>query len=494
MNKFYFTLVFSGFIGVSAIAQTGASLKFYKPSGEESRSTKSLFQSLIGEGIVLKNYSVTKTSSDEAFGFFDDNKASLGMKKGLIMTTGGISSISGNNTMPNMSNNTHAGNESRTYKGVDPNVCPELEKYLVNRQKTFDVCLLEMDIVPTADTLSFNYVFGSEEYDEFVGTEFNDIFAFLISGKDINGEKNLAVVPGTNTPVSVNTINNGKAGSMGRNTSNSTYYLSNMAGNIAIEYDGLTKLMQIRQPVTPYETYHIKLIIADVSDNSYDSGVLIEGQSFISYKKSYNLLYDKNSCEIESGYKKLLNDLAQQYKSKEGKIMLTGHTDAAGDEAKNNELSCCRAQAVADYLVSKGIDKTRIIMQCKGESMPVAPNNTEEGKELNRRVEIKLLGTEEEFEAKKQIEPKEEAAKLISNFPNPFTAFTTIEAYITDNTKNAHLLITDMNGVTVKSIYLLERGKTNVQFDGSYLASGIYNAVLYVDGKIGGTVKMVVTH
>ena len=479
-----------------AQAQTAGAIKVYKSQGAGLHSSQNLFQSLVGEGIILKSYSVTKTPSDEAFGFFEDSKATLGMKKGLIMTTGGIVALCGANTSPAMSNNRHDNPKPRHDVHQPPSTRSyELEKLVKTGKRTYDACVLEMDIVPTADTLAFNYVFGSEEYDEFVGTHFNDVFAFFISGEGISGEKNLAVVPGTEIPVSVNTINGGKTGSHGRNASNPGYYVSNVTGNIAIEYDGLTKLMYIRQPVKPYETYHIKLAIADVSDNAYDSGVLIEGKSFISYRRSYSALFDENSCALEPEYKTFLNSLAAQYKNQKGKILVTGHTDNEGPEEKNEALSCCRANAVADYFKSKGIEASRIIVECKGETAPAYSNATEQGKAWNRRVDVKLLGDDQQYAANKKANAvKQENGKPISNFPNPFNAYTTLDAYIGAEAKSAMIVISDMTGSQLKTIHLLERGKTRALFDGSLLANGTYFATLVVDGESHGTTKMVVTH
>jgi outer membrane protein OmpA-like peptidoglycan-associated protein len=417
------------------------------------------------------------------------------MKKGLIMTTGGISALSGANTSPAMSNNRHDSPQVRYDVHEQPTTRSyELEKLLKNGKRTFDACVLEMDIVPTADTLAFNYVFGSEEYDEFVGTDYNDVFAFFISGEGIDGEKNLAVIPGSEIPVSVNTINNGPSSRPGRNASNPSYYVSNVSGSLAIEYDGLTKLMYIRQPVKPYETYHIKLAIADVSDNSYDSGVMIEGKSFISYKKSYSALFAKNSCELEKEYQAFLNTLAAQYKNQKGKILVTGHTDNEGSEEKNEQLSCCRANAVADYFKSKGIDASRIIIECKGETAPAYSNNTEQGRAWNRRVDVKLLGDDDQYlAAKKANDIVKDTKPKLSNYPNPFVGYTTIEAYVNEEAKDAMIVISDMTGSKLKTIHLLERGKTSAQFDGSLLPNGTYFATLVIDGESNGTVKMVVT-
>ena len=74
-------------------------------------------------------------------------------------------------------------------------------------------------------------------------------------------------------------------------------------------------------------------------------------------------------------------------------IIAVGHTDSVGSDGYNQKLSMRRSQAVKAYLVSKGIDKTRIYTEGKGEKQPVADNKTPEGRAKNRRVEIEVVGT-----------------------------------------------------------------------------------------------------
>ncbi|MDP2385618.1 MAG: choice-of-anchor L domain-containing protein [Bacteroidota bacterium] len=480
-------------------AQNINDFKTYKTQKTGELDAQHLFETLIGEGVVLKSFSITKTPSDEAYGFFEDKKSSFGMKKGMIMTTGGIAALCSGNTTQAMSNMTHANVENRNHYSSKGTECLELQKLINPGQKTFDVCFIEMDVVPTADTLSFNYVFGSEEYDEFVGSEYNDVFGFFITGKGIDGEKNLAVVPNSKSPVSVNSINNGKHEYGSRiMAANPSYYVSNVNGALPIEYDGLTKLMEIRQAVTPYETYHIKMAIADVSDDSYDSGVLIEGQSFVSYERSYNVQFDKNTSDITNGYKALLDNLVKLYKKNpEGKILITGHTDSEGDLETNEKLSCERATAIINYIKNKGISADRMIMNCKGETQPRYSNATDVGKALNRRVEIRIGGGLEEYEKKKveaETEIKVEETKLLSNFPNPFSESTTIEAYLQKDVKSAQVVISDMEGKILKTIYLLERGKTSTYLDGQNLTNGTYIATLVIDNKVSGSIKLLVAH
>lgn len=492
MRKLYVTA--ASLFSLYLSAQYAADFKVFKadPNPNSHMSVQKLLQSMVGDGVVLKGYSITKTSSDEAFGFFEDKKARLGMSKGLVMTTGGIAGLSSKNMSGSTSNNTHANAEGRGNK-LDANTgCADLEKLLEKGKKTYDACVIELDVVPTADSISFNYVFGSEEYDEYVGSEYNDVFAFFISGEGIKDVQNLAVVPNTKTPVSVNNINNGSNNSYTRKPStNSTFYVSNLDGNMGLEYDGMTKLMEIRQSVIPYKTYHIKLAIADVGDNAYDSGVLLEGRSIVSYEKRYNVLFDKNEEKIDESYKNLLDALATQYKSYGGKILLTGHTD----NESNEELSCSRANNISAYLQDKGVAADKITINCKGETMPAYDNTNEKGKILNRRVELKIIGDQAVYYEKKNAESltgiPTEKSSLLTNYPNPFINSTTIDAYVLESAKEAHLLITDLTGKVVKTIYLVERGKTSVIFDAGNLAEGIYVASLFTDGAASGSIKLI---
>ncbi|MCW3077400.1 MAG: hypothetical protein JWO32_2009 [Bacteroidetes bacterium] len=492
-------LIFTSAISLSTIilfSQTPkADFKVYKPQSEGAHSLQNILQNLVGDGVVLKNFSVSKTWSDEAFGYFEDGQSRLGMKKGLLMTTGGISGLCGKNTRPDMSNYTHrtADPNYRSFGNPPAVTSSDLEKFLGGNQKTFDAVVIELDIVPTADTLSFNYVFGSEEYDEFVGTAYNDVFAFFISGKGVEGQVNLAVVPNTNDPVSVNSINNGGTTEYYRRPNHPAYYVSNIDGNLGIEYDGMTKLMEIKKAVTPYETYHLKLAIADVGDNAYDSGVLIEGHSIVSYVKSYSVLYDKNTSSISEPYKNLLNALVKEYKTKtESKISITGHTDNEGEMDFNKELSCKRANEVRDYLLMKGVPENRLVVDCKGETMPAFDNKSEEGKHMNRRVEVKLLGNDVKYAtAKKNETVSEEKSVIINNTPNPFVNQTTINTHIISSVKNARLIISDLQGKQIKEIYIMERGNTSIGLEGGNLKSGIYLATLICDGTGCGSIKII---
>jgi hypothetical protein len=164
-----------------------------------------------------------------------------------------------------------------------------------------DVASLEFDFVPIGDTVVFDYVFGSEEYPEFV-CNFNDGFGMFLSGPGISGNfsnsaVNLAKVPGTNTPVSISTVNISN-GSCAQANSNANLYVDNLAlnGN-SIVFDGYTKVFKARYHVQCGQTYHLKIIIADCNDRIYDSGVFLKARSLSTSSADYKI----NANTIPSG-------------------------------------------------------------------------------------------------------------------------------------------------------------------------------------------------
>jgi len=162
-------------------------------------------------------------------------------------------------------------------------------------QPTLDKCILSFDVFAPTDKLIFDYMFGSEEYNEFVNSSFNDIFAFLVSGPGIgNGttdEINLAILPSppapANTSITINTVNNGNPlGSLPN--SFPQFYMNNVPADgpalnqDVLGYDGHTTILEAEATVIPCNWYHVRLAIADGSDQTYDSGVLIEANSLFS--------------------------------------------------------------------------------------------------------------------------------------------------------------------------------------------------------------------
>ena len=145
-----------------------------------------------------------------------------------------------------------------------------------------DLCVLEFDFDPAGDYVSFNYVFGSSEYEAWENSQYNDIFAFFLSGAGINGPYNapgafpgqavnIASVPDSDPelPITISSVN----GAL-----NAEYYILNEAPEICM--NGYTTVLTAVYPVICGETYHIKLAIGDGTDTILDSVVILEEGSF----------------------------------------------------------------------------------------------------------------------------------------------------------------------------------------------------------------------
>ena len=222
-----------------------------------------LTQSLVGSGITISN--ITYTGSTAASGYFSGGTAAgIGIESGIVLTSGAASNLNGtSNTSDSITGNNGLGG----YAPLDA---------LIPGYSTNDATILEFDFVSTGDSAYFNYVFGSDEYDEWVGSPYNDVFGFFFNGTAVTD--NVALIPTTTTPVSINNVNAG---------SNSAYYNDNdmtLYGSptpFAFEYDGFTDVFTASMTgLTAGNTYHLVLAIADAGDHILDSGVFLQAGSF----------------------------------------------------------------------------------------------------------------------------------------------------------------------------------------------------------------------
>lgn len=234
---------------------------------------------LLGGGVTASN--ITYTGVANARASFTTTNSNLGLGAGLILSTG-VASEAADDAFA------FAGSGNA---GTDD---PDLE--LLSGQDIDDAAILEFDFIPTGDTLRFRYVFGSEEYPEFVCSDFNDAFGFFLSGPGFNGPfsnnaVNIALIPSTTIPITINTVNSGTPGgfydpldcaaSDPNWQNNNIYYVDNSAGT-SVVYDGFTTVLTAFALVECGQQYHIKLAIGDGGDDAYDSAVFLEAGSFTS--------------------------------------------------------------------------------------------------------------------------------------------------------------------------------------------------------------------
>ncbi|WP_163398493.1 T9SS type B sorting domain-containing protein [Flavobacterium fluviatile] len=172
-----------------------------------------------------------------------------------------------------------------------------------------DVSYLQFDFTPLSSNFSFDFLFASNEYGEFQ-CGFSDVFAFILTDLTTGVSTNLAVVPGTPTPVSVKNIRDQQYNSACLSANANLfdrYNVNNPAGS-AINMRGETKVLKASSTVIPNRTYSIKLAIGDYNDSNYDSAVFIKGGSFMT---TMDLGPDRLICEGEKII--LQSDIAGNY-------------------------------------------------------------------------------------------------------------------------------------------------------------------------------------
>ena len=235
-------------------------------------TAQSLVSAIVGSGVTTSN--VTYTGSNCSAGTFSGGDGILPFASGIVLGSGSVQSgdsqCDGQKGVEGPNSEDGSTGSNQTPGDTDLS-------NLVSGVLTNDAAVLEFDFVPATTTLTFNYVFSSDEYNEFVNSTYNDVFGFFVNGT------NCALVPGTSTPVAVNTVNGGNP--FGTSATNSQYFVNNDPNDpgpatVNTEMDGLTTKFTCSATVTAGQTNHIKLAIADTSDTSLDSNVFIEAGSF----------------------------------------------------------------------------------------------------------------------------------------------------------------------------------------------------------------------
>ena len=238
-------------------------------------SATQLAQALVGSGVTVSNAKFTGAGT--AGGTFTGGATILGIADGIVLSSGKICDVVGPNT----------ADSTTTNHGLPGDAA--LDK-LIPGYKTNDATVLEFDFVPKTNIVTFTYVFGSEEYNEYVHSNFNDVFGFFINGQAVID--NVALIPGTTTPVAINNVNNGL---------NSLYYRDNGYSDfypgpwpINTELDGLTVVLTVTANVNAGKKNTMKLAIADAGDYVWDSDVFIKGESIVSPKLTLTPLTGTN--------------------------------------------------------------------------------------------------------------------------------------------------------------------------------------------------------
>jgi gliding motility-associated-like protein len=211
---------------------------------------------MVGGGLTVSNATINCPST--AYGTFTNGASTnIGIPSGIVLTTGNVNALNGSGSTF-WSTDNPGGN------------CNDAQLGSLEPLADYDCCILEFDVTPSCTTLQIRFVFGSEEYPEWVSSGYNDAFGFFVTGPNPSGgnynNTNVATLPNNTTIVSIDNVNANV---------NSAYYVNNSTGT-SIVLDAFTTVLTRNVTVTPCQTYHFKLAIADAGDGIFDSGVFID--------------------------------------------------------------------------------------------------------------------------------------------------------------------------------------------------------------------------
>lgn len=263
--------------------------KYIKTSTNEYTNEELIKKVLINNNCLEISDISSKTGLDfntaeelynpNGIGFFSQNGSNFPFKNGIVLSTGNVLKASG----PKYSVQT-AGNK-KWLGDEDLKALLEqngIESNLVNASS------LTFTFKALTNKIGFNYIFASEEYGQYQ-CNYSDAFAFILTDLQTGEKKNLAVVPGTNTPVSVTTIRNQRYNNSCHSV-NPEYFNSFTQGTgqelsdyqSPINFRGSTVPLRAESDVVPGKKYQIKLVISDNGNRSetYDSAVFIESSGF----------------------------------------------------------------------------------------------------------------------------------------------------------------------------------------------------------------------
>ena len=218
----------------------------------------------------VSNFSVSGAgyaNNQQSYGYFNGAGTTFPFQNGVVLSTGRAKLAQG----PNTSLLDDGGNMN--WQGD-----ADLETAL-NINNSVNATVLEFDFIPLANKVSFDYMLSSEEYHDTAPCTYSDGFAFLL--KEVGSTdpyQNLAVIPGTQTPVKVTSVHPYIPG--GCPAQNEQYFGAFNGSEHPTNFNGQTKVLKAQAHVTPGVQYHIKLVIADEGNYRYDSAIFLGGGSF----------------------------------------------------------------------------------------------------------------------------------------------------------------------------------------------------------------------
>lgn len=233
-----------------------------------------LANALIGPGVAIVGTPTLTGVTNQQGTFTNGNSSGIGFDAGVVLTSGNANDVPGpNNTSLETLGSLVVGTQDIS---TDLGTAGDAQLTSLAGNATQDANVLAFSFQfgdgTVGGDLQFDFVFASEEYVNFVGSQFNDVFGFFVDGI------NVALVPGTATPISVNTVNNSTNSAFYKNNVPNTNGITNMG--LDLSFDGLTIPIMAQALGLGPGTHTMKFAVADTSDGILDAGVFIGAGSF----------------------------------------------------------------------------------------------------------------------------------------------------------------------------------------------------------------------
>ncbi|MEY8838812.1 Hint domain-containing protein [Cribrihabitans sp. XS_ASV171] len=223
---------------------------------QTNASAWAMAQEIFGDGVTVVGASYSGDRDSSAIYSQGDSRApgATPGDSGVILSTGRVRDFTQSRGDPNRSDSTST--DTRGENGNDA-----FDDAAGTR--TYDAAYLDVSFIPTADKMTMQFVFSSEEYPEFQNSVYQDFVGVWVNGQQVE----LAVGNGDADPGNINS------------TSNENLFLDNTDDDYNTEMDGLTVTMTLTMNVIPGIVNTIRIGVADVSDSNYDSNLLIAADS-----------------------------------------------------------------------------------------------------------------------------------------------------------------------------------------------------------------------
>ena len=220
--------------------------------------------------VQLSNF---QSQGNCGIGYFSSSNPNFPFQEGVVIRSGNANFSGGQYT---------GSNNSSTCSNMGDSQLLAISQANGNSQTINDASFLKFDFVSSLSQISFDFIFASNEYGAYQCSSFSDVFAFILTDLNTGISQNLAVIPGTNTPVSISTIRNSLYSS-GCPSVNpelfSTYNIGVPSSSTAMNMIGYTVPLTASANIISNNPYSIKLVIGDSGDSSFDSAVFLKANS-----------------------------------------------------------------------------------------------------------------------------------------------------------------------------------------------------------------------